>query len=196
LSLDGSIDKMFYDVLPGDAVTGEFTLALWLKNRRSDWYSAFFGTRSPVEGGFDAKIDRHLQRIYTDIGDDRSLRSIYSTPESVPLDEWHHVAIAVRPGLQRVYVDGALFDTHEFAADFTPVLFDANHDIAIGAIHGNSNDEDFLGLIDDVRIFSRALTLQEVQRVMNVPELGTATLLWITVAIAGALPKRLFRRLR
>jgi hypothetical protein len=44
--------------------------------------------------------------------------------------------------------------------------------IAIGAIHGNSNDEDFRGLIDDVRIFGRALTPQEVSACLTRPDLG------------------------
>jgi hypothetical protein len=170
LALDGTFDKLFYDVQAGDSENNEFTVAMWLKNTKPDNYSAFFGTRSPMEGGFDAKFDRDRQRVYTDIGDGMSLRSIYSTPHSVPLNEWHHVAIAVKPGLQTVYVDGSLVDTHEFSSDFTPVLFDANHDIAIGAIRGTSNDEDFRGLIDDVRIFGRALTAAEVLSVYSVPE--------------------------
>jgi hypothetical protein len=181
LSLDGAIDKMFYNVQPGDYVTNEFTLSLWLKNLRTDWYSAFVGTRSPIEGGFDAKFDRDRQRIYTDIGSDTSLRSTYSTPGSVSANVWHHIAITVSPGLQIVYVDGSPFDVHPFSSDFTPVLFDSNHDIAIGAIHGNSNDEDFHGLIDDVRIFGKVLTPQEVRGLANVPEPQFLELL----AIAG-----------
>jgi hypothetical protein len=186
LELDGSIDKLFYDVPPGDSVTNEFTLALWLKNTRTDWYSAFFGTRSPSEGGFDAKFDRDRQRVYTDIGDTMSLRSIYSTPGTVSANVWHHIAIAVSPGSQIVYVDGSPFDVHPFSTDFTPVLFDANHDIAIGAIHGNSNDEDFRGLIDDVRIYGRVLTPQEVRSIANVPEpdsLGLSVIACVSATI-------------
>ena len=50
LELDGTTDKLFYDVQPGDSEINEFTLALWVKNAKTETYSAFFGTRSPSEG--------------------------------------------------------------------------------------------------------------------------------------------------
>jgi len=190
LMLDGNIDKMFYDVPVGDSLTGEFTVALWLKNLKNE-YSAFIGTRSPVEGGFDAKFNRLDQRVYTDIGDMTSVRETYSTPGSVPLNEWHHVAIAVKPGVQTVFVDGNPIDFHNFPANFTPVLFNANHDIAIGAIHGNSNDEDYQGLVDDVRIFRRVLSPEEVQSIITVvPEPASAVLAAGTAFAAAVAARR------
>jgi T5SS/PEP-CTERM-associated repeat protein/autotransporter-associated beta strand protein len=171
LSLDGSLDKMIYDVQAGDSLTGSFTVALWFNpmERRTDGTLGFFGTRSPNQFGFDAKImPNNGVRIDVGNGSDFDSRILTQYGFNVQLSEWHHIAFAVTGNKADIYLDGTPFATWTYSS-MTPILFDANHDIGIGAVgaYADSHGEDFHGLIDDVRIFGRSLTATEVQQVMT-----------------------------
>jgi hypothetical protein len=79
--------------------------------------------------------------------------------------EWHHVALVVteganlRPENTRLYVDG-LEDTYFSGADDTYKLV-AEHDVRIG-MSGPQDSRYFPGVLDEVRIYDRALTYAEV----------------------------------
>jgi hypothetical protein len=80
-------------------------------------------------------------------------------------DEWHHVALVVteganlRPENTKLYVDGRE-DTYFSGADDTYKLV-AEHDVRIG-MSGPQDSRYFLGALDEVRIYNRALTDGEV----------------------------------
>lgn len=80
--------------------------------------------------------------------------------------QWHHGTITFKAGdFLRMYVDGELVD--ESAAGATESLFDNNTPMRIGV---DFNDEDkrfFDGSIDEVAVFNRALTEEEIQTAMK-----------------------------
>jgi len=88
----------------------------------------------------------------------------------VPLNEWVHVCAMVVDGMHRYYINGAPAGqggggiTLPGAADTDTVL--------IGVTHEGSNE--FLGMIDDVRIYRKALTPEEIEQVMR----GDPSLAW------------------
>ncbi len=198
LALDGTLDKMIFDVTGVDQISGAFTVAAWvnLAESRPNGTLTWFGTRFPDDKGFDFKArlaDNTAIRV--DLGDGSSFPVISDTSVNLGTNVWHHVAVAVQADQYDLFVDGILANHVAFGA-FTPLLWDANHDIAIGAIgasgvpNGPPFGEDFNGLIDDVRVYSTALSQQEVQDSMapepsGVPEPATV-LFWSFGVLVGA----------
>jgi len=197
LALDGTLDKMIVDVTGADQIGGVFTVAAWvnLAESRPDGTLTYFGTRFPDGNGFDFKSRlAGNSAIRVDLGDGSSFPVISDTSVSLGTNAWHHVAVSVQPNQYDLFVDGVLANHVTFAA-FSPILWDANHDIAIGAVgadavpNGPPTGEDFNGLIDDVRVYSTALSQQEVQQLLvpeqsTVPEPATV-LFWSFCVVVG-----------
>ncbi len=78
-----------------------------------------------------------------------------------PKGSWHHYAY-VFDGTNALYIDGVLVST----SSTLPVLASIT-DLAIG--RADAASEYFKGIIDEVRIYNRALTPQEIQMVMATP---------------------------
>ena len=77
---------------------------------------------------------------------------------------WHHVAVTFTDSTNtlQIYVDGALVTTATKALEAD----DAAHVVTVGNQRGNNP---FSGLLDEVRIYSRVLTLAEIQADMTTP---------------------------
>ena len=71
---------------------------------------------------------------------------------------WHHIAVTFTTSTKAllIYVDGALATTATKALEADG----ASHVVTVGNQQGNNP---FSGLLDDVRIYSRVLTLAEIQ---------------------------------
>ncbi len=80
------------------------------------------------------------------------------------VDTWTHIAMTFDGAALRVYVNGALVRTQNFSGN----IITTNAPLRIG---GNAvwNDEFFAGQIDDVRVYNRALSLDDIQSSMNTP---------------------------
>ncbi len=78
---------------------------------------------------------------------------------------WHHIAYVDNNGQAAVYVDG-LLDTTNF--NYTRPALTANT-TTLGAIKRAAAGSFYTGAIDDVRLFSHALTAAEVQAVIASP---------------------------
>ena len=100
----------------------------------------------------------------------------------IPLNEWTHVVAQVEDGVHRYWLNGE--HSGEFdgknplpgAADTAAVLVGKTHE-------GN---REFLGLIDEVRVWNRALSVEEVRSEMNtaatpVEPLGKLSTTWATL---------------
>ncbi len=100
----------------------------------------------------------------------------------IALNEWQHVAAHVEDGIHRYWLNGE--NVGEFgdknalpgAADTASVLVGKTHE-------GN---REFLGLLDEVRIWNRALNEEEIQAEMNsaatpVEPLGKLSTTWATL---------------
>jgi hypothetical protein len=101
-------------------------------------------------------------------------------------DEWHHIVMMRKDSTKlRIYVDGAedMGATGEGAATI-PADYDIDTTLGkayIGANHDSSPDKVggenfFLGLIDDVAVWNRALTVEEINYLWNNGDGNTAAL--------------------
>ena len=89
---------------------------------------------------------------------------------TIPLNEWVHVCAMVKGGTHQYYIDG-----DDAGTGGTGIVLPGAADSATVRI-GNARDanREFLGMIDDVRIYNKSLTQAEVQQFMQ----GDPTLAW------------------
>jgi len=76
---------------------------------------------------------------------------------NVPLNTWTHVALTYDNSVDRLYVNGTLADTSTI---HTETL---NNQMRLGFTMGSPEGSHFQGLLDEVTLFGRALTIAEVQ---------------------------------
>ena len=143
--------------------TGQNDLRVFSEGNTADSNPLFnIGTHS---GGADGSVDFFIRHPgWTTFG------HAYSTQQ--PFDgTWHHIAYVQNEGARSLYVDGVLDD---LAIDPKPEgAFQAN-DTSIGGILRAAASHWVTGLIDDVAIWSRALSEEEINGVINngVPSVG------------------------
>jgi hypothetical protein len=110
-----------------------------------------------TDGG-DQTVDLFIRNSGTQVNHVHGTRTAYD-------GQWHHVALVDSGGTLTLYVDGEVDLTLPFSPGPTP------RDVtSIGAVvrqGGNSVVAYFRGLVDEVAVWERALTQEEVAGVMN-----------------------------
>ncbi|UCG47484.1 MAG: LamG domain-containing protein, partial [Phycisphaerales bacterium] len=87
-----------------------------------------------------------------------------SSSEQVPLNEWVHVAAMVSNGEHLYYINGEPAGTGGSGIELPGMADTAT--VVIARTHEGAT-RSFLGMIDDVRIYNRALTQDEIKLVMR-----------------------------
>jgi YD repeat-containing protein len=174
LSFDGVGDDVRVGNVPvGSAggAAGGFTAAFWVKA----------GTQirnnpamiSKVNGGSGEKsfiVDRYKiggKMRFTIYPDGSTAETLISPQQVLIEDKWQHVAVTYDGSYQRIYVNGQqVAQSEDRDASFATAR---SSDLVIG---GNGNTADynanrFVGEMDDVRLYSRALTGAEIQAMMQ-----------------------------
>jgi hypothetical protein len=85
----------------------------------------------------------------------------FSTEEDYTLEEWHHAAMTFDEGVVVLYLDGEAAGGGETNSP----LAGNNHSLKVGADSDGQNL--FVGIIDEVRIYNRALTEDEIVQNMS-----------------------------
>jgi hypothetical protein len=148
----------------------DFTIVAWIK--RGDkrhitmagpgGYAVIFGFG---EGGYALSIVAAAHLTLTKIG-----ISNVSTKIAIHDDAWHHVAVTKSGTKVVFYIDGVAYP----ADDYNPADpdnpddhgFEFKTDAAVGA-RGDDQSNGFIGLIDEVMVFKRALTEDEVKGIYD-----------------------------
>ena len=91
--------------------------------------------------------------------------TVSSSPQAIELNKWQHVAVVYNElaGTVTFYVDGNEVGTGNYP---TPPLDSSNSPLLIG-IRGYDLNRAFEGLIDNVRVYNRALNTDEVLNLFN-----------------------------
>jgi hypothetical protein len=144
-----------------DVAETEYTAAWWFKTdeRQGGLYSVW--GQDLVYGGYDRDLILRegavLARLYND-------ESITASERSLADGEWHHLAHVVgrSVGGQHVYLDGKL------AASGRKTESDYDHErgISVGYARRSSRGH-FKGLIDDLAVWSVALSAEQVAALAN-----------------------------
>jgi hypothetical protein len=138
-----------------------FTLEAWImpsSASRGDWRAIFSkrNSYSSSEMRFDVGLSNGSGKIYLTTA--QSFVKFWYAP---PLNTWTHVAIVAQSSGTRLYVNGILKQT------LAPITL-GNAPTAFVTI-GNTGDDDdpFAGVIDDLRLYDRALSASEIQTDMT-----------------------------
>lgn len=159
--------------------SGEFTIDAWIKtpaNNRFQAIAAKFELTYPFAGyGLRIANDNRLDFVAVDCatGDcgfgttQFALRGTSNLADN----QFHHVAGVRRAdGTLEVYVDGVMEATRQDPLRNT----DSADPFTIGEIDAGPFPEiPFSGLIDDVKLYNRALTASEIQGIFNAGSAGT-----------------------
>jgi len=152
LSLDGSGDYVSaasVETLEGDTVT----VAAWVR------VTGLTGTWNPVLIQHDLTSDGYYFYVYGD-RPTFSVRTLGTNAaatgsETVAWDEWHHLTGTNDGSTVRLYVNGRI----KGSAPSTG-MYGADYDLYVG--YDYSSEAYFSGLVDDVRIYERALAEYEI----------------------------------
>jgi hypothetical protein len=165
-SFDGADDYIRIRNTDGtgwDLADENLTFSVWFKasSTQTDAYPRFIDrfTGGPNTGyrlGLDSEGD-NIQFVYGDAsgGDQASV----TTAGTYNDNAWHHVAVTMDGTVARLYMDG-VYDSQ----DAYSILADHTADITFG---GSYNSNSFDGLLDDFRIYHRALSAAEITRIFD-----------------------------
>lgn len=149
LDCDGSQNVDITDT----ALTGTFTMSYWYKTSDNGQTGIIIGEDSGGSGG-GPKIGIVTNQLF--------FRLVSSSDNSVAapaINQWHHIVLT-RDGSDKVdlYVDGGsaqrLFSNAAQSGTYTVSNLSTNGDTS----------QDFTGSIDDIRIYNRALSASDVQK--------------------------------
>ena len=159
LSFDGVNDLVSVaDSNSLDLSTG-MTLQLWLQPRALNGYMTAIVKERPSHLAYAlyANTDTTGAAVEIAVATNLDARSTLK----LPLNSWSHLAATYDGAALRLYVNGELVSTRAVSG---PITTSASP-LRIGG--NNVWGEFFNGLIDEVRVYNRALTAQEIQGDMN-----------------------------
>ncbi|MCB0447304.1 MAG: choice-of-anchor D domain-containing protein [Gelidibacter sp.] len=157
---DGTIDYIDMEDTLDLNPTG-FTVSAWAKREAGSNNTSIVSKRNnPYTVGYDFKIDNtgRLRVEWKNGGPTFGLTSSVVIPEN----EWHHLAIIYSSGVATLYIDGVADTSTALVA---PTATDESFFVA--AAGKTSQTQHYKGNIDEIRIWDRALTANQLRFLMN-----------------------------
>lgn len=168
LMFDGNDDKIYIENSNGVAVTGAITVEAWVKPKIGRTFNGILSKGRRAGCGYSCEDYRLL--VAGDVAlfgfsDATSPAQEVSSSTELESDTWYHIAGTwdgtTRDGGIRIYINGELDNT----ATSTKTSITDRYDLVIG---GGTNDDShadrrFRGTLDEVKIYSRALTAEEIR---------------------------------
>ena len=170
LGFDNIDDYVSAPYSPEFAITGDITLAAWVKRSSLSQYG---GLIAKTDGGNSWDFDFQFQNGHDQLAfySDTTSPSTIIASNGVTDLGWHHVAFTRSGSLATFYVDGAEAGT----ATLEGGLGSNQNPLRIGT-DGPAWDASsmFDGFMDDVRIYNRALSAAEIGALLSRPRLTIA----------------------
>ena len=168
LSFDGGLGQL--NIATTGALSGTFTVELWVLTRKAKTGGTILSSRSPEEWGIDIKF-RQGNRFHADLGDGKRwvARNANATFAYQP-DTWYHLAYVVKADEYIVYVNGANMSQHAIYPPGDPLLYDATHQLAFGI--DRMNEDQFAGNLAEVRIWNTLRTQAQIVAGMHAKLIG------------------------
>ncbi|PIR70651.1 MAG: hypothetical protein COU46_00365, partial [Candidatus Niyogibacteria bacterium CG10_big_fil_rev_8_21_14_0_10_42_19] len=162
LNFDGTNDNVSLGNPSALQITGDQTIAIWLKPnsfsaRRNPYAKAYGG-----EGTITQEIDGVLNYYYGTGGGNTTPYQGFSNNSPLTLNQWSHVVIVrdLTNMTLRWYKNG--IETNQVAASYSSATASS-----LNAYIGQGYVSNYSGLIDEVRIYNTALSASEVQDLYN-----------------------------
>lgn len=155
------------------------SVCLWVKAARHTTYGHVIN-RGPLStdkpGAFELGIGQGYKKgiLVVQNNPNTPCPTVIAGSENLPLNRWCHLAGTYDGQMLRYYVDGRLESETRIAGTPTPVLDGADTKLVIGNMSRlpfiNWSDMFFDGLVDEVRIYNRALTEEDVTALCDAPK--------------------------
>jgi hypothetical protein len=160
VSFDGSTQFLQVADSPVFHTTGPYTLAVWVNpGRVPEFFDNILGKPLGVASADSWALDianPGVAEFFTN--DDMSTMDHLASPGDLPIGAWSHVAAVWNGTDKRLFVNG----TEVAASAWSSTQYDT-HPVVIGADIDNGVVDGWLqGLLDDVRIYGRALSAKEI----------------------------------
>jgi len=156
LSLDGTNDYLSVTQDSAINISGDITLSAWVNRTSTSSYNAIY-TKRAVGGSMNYQLTINNSNGQVGLGHSGGVW-VYNTT-TLSTNTWYHVAVTVSSGTAQFYINGVAEDS------FTGVTITATtHDLIIGATVGYNY---FGGLIDELSIFSSALSGSNITAIYN-----------------------------
>ncbi len=136
--------------------TGDFTISFWMKSNTVPAFTT--NVVSQTTGGLDGFSFNTDE--YADIN--LEARHAFVNVEDVHDNDWHLITGVRSANTLSLYYDGVLKDSGSLTGQVS-----SHVDFTVGAT--GANTDDFEGLIDDVRIYSRALSGADISELAAPP---------------------------
>lgn len=172
---DGSNDRLVIMDSPTLVTSSGFTLAVWVRLPTAVVSDDMVVLAKPFGGSFRNSWELGFIDVDSDgegelsfVVDSTGGEATASAEHGLPGGTWSHVAAVWEPSGRRLmlYLDGELRAT---SAESVRPSFDSS-DGFVGADDNGSGPTNFFeGLVDDARIYRRALTAAEIAAVMSAP---------------------------
>jgi len=169
LEFDGVDDWVNVPHAANLTVDNEVTVMAWINAERhsgpgtEEWQGIIAKSNSPRSYSLYTYSPGTLHFSTADVGTTSS--------EQVPLNEWVHVCAMVTGGQHQYYING-----EDAGSGGSGVVLPGTADTS-NVFIGRSQEgatRSFLGMIDDARIYNKALTQDEIKQIMR----GDTTLAW------------------
>ncbi len=180
LTLDGVDDYVncTSEANTANLPTGDFTVAWWM-NWNQDLAQLFdtimgkYGHNGTASAGWEIYLAQDVRRLNVSILFDGTNMLYRSANNTIPVNTWVHLAVVYQAvdKTARIYIDG----TEPGYSTQTPGAGNYKTDSGIKTQFGRADwsSNYFRGMLDDIRIYPRALSDLEIQALINsVPPAG------------------------
>jgi Concanavalin A-like lectin/glucanases superfamily len=156
----------FIDLGTSNALTpSRFTITAWVYQNNQSCFNYIYSNARDTGGsynGIDFKVYCYGQLAGTNWnGTAYSINASFA----LPAGKWNHVAFSYDGAFMRLYVDGAQAQTP--VAQTVDPATPASFMTAIGSMGNGAGTYTLDGKLDDVRIYNRALSAQEVKQLYS-----------------------------
>ncbi|TGV04606.1 choice-of-anchor D domain-containing protein [Flavivirga rizhaonensis] len=152
LSFNGT--TRYIDLGDNNDLTGHFTISAWVKSNTNGRTIVSKGSAS----GYELSINGSGNVVMSFNSGTQTVTSTNSVPQNI----WHHVAVIYNGTTTKIYIDGIEDGTANIST--SPV---ANSESFLIGASGSSPSNFFSGEMDELRIWNRALTVDQLRFIMN-----------------------------
>jgi hypothetical protein len=152
-----------------------FSICLWVKPVSGGYFlSKMQGTGQHNVFGYEANWDMVSNRFSFVIDQSGVMNTIVATPTGSALpDRWYHVAYLYQNKNIKIYLDGQLSATGVFTGNTGTTSPDKNLSLGIRSYDISMLDMPFGGILDEVHIYNRVLSANEIQTIMHLIPIGS-----------------------
>lgn len=169
---DGTND---YTSLPSAVrPTSNFTISLWYNaDNYGGTYPALFGGEglgnATAKGGIAISFFSSLDRMYLDIysSTDRYSNILYDVSTTLPTGNWHHIVLRYDGTTFSSYQNNTLIDSKNIGSITIDWSGYIGSDVGIGRMEQAGSYYYFDGKIDEVMIWNRALSTDDIAVLYN-----------------------------